>query len=338
MAETIRKQRHHQQWINRVWYGRSLISPALLPLSGLYWALMSIRKAFFHSVLVRPRKFEFPVIVVGNITVGGTGKTPMVIYLCEALKQLGYRPGVASRGYGGEQRCSTLVDASHRAHQVGDEPLLIHQRSGMPVVVGSNRIKVIEHLICKQQCNIVICDDGLQDYRFVHDIEITMVDSDRCFGNRRLLPAGPLRESIKKVFNSDFCVVAGHPVQDISADTMQYSVNNVYHLNQAEHSLNLTALRGKPVHAVAGIANPQRFFDLLTAHGLQVIPHPLDDHTQLSPQNLQFPDDNPVLITEKDAVKCTQFKLENVWVLPVTAQLPATFLTRIEKLLREQHG
>ncbi len=338
MADSNSIQIKNQQWINRVWYGRSLVSILLLPLSGLYWLLISTRKAFYNSFLFSKKQFERPVVVVGNITVGGTGKTPMVIYLCEQLKKLGYQPGVASRGYGGSVRSATLVSNAHDAKQVGDEAILIFKRTHCPVMIGSNRVEVINALIVQKQCNIVICDDGLQDYRFIHDVEIVMIDGDRQFGNTRLLPAGPLRESIGKIFKSDFCVATGQSCPDISADTMLLQTHELYALNDVTKTLELDTLRGETVHAVAGIANPQRFFDTLAAQGLSVIPHAHKDHAELVSQDLQFPDDYPVLITEKDAVKCTHFDLENVWVLPVSVQLPVDFTGRVQQLLRNCHG
>ena len=338
MADSNSIQHQNHQWINRVWYGRSLISTLFLPLSILYWLLISLRKAFYNSFLFSKKKFENPVIVVGNITVGGTGKTPMVIYLCEQLKKLGYQPGVASRGYGGSVRSTTLVENAHSADQVGDEAVLIFDRTRCPVMVGSDRVRVIDALMDRQHCNVVICDDGLQDYRFVHNVEIVMIDGERRFGNKRLLPAGPLRESISKIFKSDFCVVTGKSLPEISADTMLLQTQKLYALNEPHKTLEFDLLSGKTIHAVAGIANPQRFFDVLAALGLRVVPHAYKDHAEITLQDLQFPDEYPVLITEKDAVKCKRFNLENVWVLPVTAQLPPKFIIRVQQLLRVFHG
>ena len=338
MADSNSIQHKSQQWINRVWYGRSLISVLLLPLSGLYWIVIAIRKTFYNSLLFTKKQFKSPVIVVGNITVGGTGKTPMVIYLCEELKKLGFRPGVASRGYGGSVRSTTLVENTHGADQVGDEAVLIFNRARVQVMVGSNRVEVIDALINQQHCDVVICDDGLQDYRFTRNVEIVMIDGDRVFGNKKLLPAGPLRESISKIFKCDFRVVTGHSLPEVSADTMLLQTQELHALNESHKKCELDTLAGKTVHAVAGIANPKRFFDLLAMHGLLVISHAYNDHAEFTRRDLQFPDDYPVLITEKDAVKCNGFDMENVWVLPITAQLPVDFITRVQQLLGERHG
>lgn len=338
MADSNPNQYKNQLWINRVWYGRSLISTLLLPLSGLYWVIILLRQVFYNSFLFNKKQFEHPVIVVGNITVGGAGKTPMVIYLCNELRKHGYKPGIASRGYGGNISAATLVQKTHNAVQVGDEPVLIFNRTNVPVMVGANRVEVINTLLNIHHCDLVICDDGLQDYRFNHDVEILMIDGDRQFGNQRLLPAGPLREPLSRLAKCDLRVVTAKPVLSLSKDTMQYEVLEIVMVGHPDEKMSLDALRGQTVHAVAGIANPKRFFDLLQSHGLQVIEHAYEDHAVFSSGDLQFPDDYSVLITEKDAVKCSTLELENVWYLPVTAQLPGTFIPRVQQLIRESDG
>lgn len=338
MAESQPTRINSQGWINRVWYGRSVISLLLLPLSGLFWVVITIRKIVYTSIPGLRRKFPVPIIVVGNISVGGTGKTPMVIYLCEELKNLGYKIGVASRGYGGDVTVRTLLQSSHSANEVGDEPILIFKRTNVPVMVGANRSEIIDRLISDHQCEIVVCDDGLQDYRFVHDIEISMVDGDRQFGNRRLLPAGPLRERVNRVFECDLQVVTSRSVPELSADCMKFQIHDLVAINDPNSRRPIRSLKGKTAHAIAGIANPRRFFDLLRAQGLKLIEHAYDDHAVYSPSDFEFPDNYPVLITEKDAVKCVNFDAENVWYLPVTAQLPDSFVPRIQQLLRGLNG
>ena len=338
MAESQQARVNSQRWINRVWYGRSVISLLLLPLSGIFWLVITFRKLVYTSIPGLRRKYSVPIIVVGNVSVGGTGKTPMVIFLCEQLKKLGYKPGIASRGYGGGVTACTLLQSSHSANEVGDEPILIFKRTNVPVMVGANRIEVIEKLISDHQCEIVICDDGLQDYRFVHDIEISMVDGDRQFGNKRLLPAGPLREQVSRVSECDLQVVTSRSVPELSTDCMNYQVHDLVAINDPNSRRPIGSLNGKTVHAIAGIANPRRFFDLLRAHGLKLIEHAYDDHAVYSPADFEFPDNYPVLITEKDAVKCINFNANNVWYLPVTAQLPDSFVPRIQQLLRGLNG
>lgn len=338
MAESQQARVNSQGWINRVWYGRSVISLLLLPLSGLFWFVITIRKFVYTSIPGIRRKYSVPIIVVGNISVGGTGKTPMVIYLCDELKKLGYKLGIASRGYGGDVTACTLLQSSHSAKEVGDEPILIFKRTNVPVMMGANRTDVIDRLISDHQCQIVICDDGLQDYRFVHDIEISMVDGDRQFGNKRLLPAGPLRERVNRVSECDLQVVTSRSVPELSEYCMKFQLHDLVAINDPNSRRLIESLRGKTAHAVAGIANPDRFFALLRAQGLNLIEHAYDDHTVYSPGDFEFPDNYPVLMTEKDAVKCINFNVNNVWYLPVTAQLPDTFVPRIQKLLRGLNG
>ena len=338
MAKSKQSRSANQQWINRIWYERSFISLFLLPLSVLFWFAITLRKTIYFTIPSLRQKFSVPIIVVGNITVGGTGKTPMVIYLCEELAKLGIKPGVASRGYGADINSTISIRADHRAKQVGDEPMMIFARTNQPVVVGPDRKDVIGELIKEHQCNVVICDDGLQDYRFVHDIEILMVDGDRQFGNGWLLPAGPLRERIKRASDCDFKVVTATECLEISGDTMKFDVQELVNLREHKRRVSVRSFVSQTVHAVAGIANPERFFALLRSHGLNIIEHAFPDHAVYTANDLEFADQYPVLMTEKDAVKCMGFGLSNVWYLPVRAKLPESFIPRIENLLRGLNG
>ena len=327
-----------QNWINRIWYERSLIAILLWPLSMLFWLIISVRKAIYFVIPGLRRQFSVPVIVVGNITVGGTGKTPMVIYISDELVKLGYKPGVASRGYGADINTTVSLHANHSPQEVGDEPLLIFQRTNVPVVVGSDRKQVIQELIDEHQCDVIICDDGLQDYRFVHDIEIVMIDGDRRFGNERLLPAGPLRERINRTSSCDFKVVTACDCPEISSDFLEFQLQELVNLANPAERASIEVFVGQAVHAVAGIANPSRFFNLLISHGIAVIEHPFPDHAIYIASDFEFADKNTVLITEKDAVKCREFNLSNVWYVPVSARLPDTLMPRISKLLKEYDG
>ncbi len=333
----VRKIDLHK-WINCVWYGRSAVSVFLLPFSVLFFIGSVIRKSFYNCIPGLQYNFMVPVIVVGNLTIGGTGKTPMVIYLARQLTKLGYHPGVASRGYGVDLKSAISLQASHSATEVGDEPCLIYKNTEAPVVVGPDRKEVINQLISHNNCNVVICDDGLQDYRFVHDIEILMVDGDRQFGNRKLLPAGPLRERIQRGRRCDFIVATASQVPEISSDWMELEADRLVNLHNLEIQMDLAKLAGQKVHAVAGIGNPQRFFNYLLKYGLVVIKHSFPDHARYSPVDFEFRDEYPILMTEKDAVKCTGFELKNAWYLPVVAKLPGSFMPRVETLLRGLNG
>ncbi len=332
--KTNAKQRTHE-WVNSVWYGQSKLSNLLLPLSAVF-ALSAKARQWKQSK--SKIKFSVPVIVVGNISVGGTGKTPMVVALVNELQQLGYKPGVASRGYGGQATQALLVTDAHNAEQVGDEPLLIANSTQAMVVVGQNRMEVIEALINSYHCDVIVCDDGLQDYRFEHDIEIIMVDGDRIFGNHKLLPAGPLREPLSRLQRANFVIATSTPVPAVSGDCMKFQLAECMQLTNPENRRSLDQFKGQSVHAVAGIGNPDRFFNSLTALGLKVIKHPYPDHAHYELSDFSFSDQNPILMTEKDAVKCRQLSLDNAWYVPVQTILPENFMSRLNTLLRNING
>ena len=269
---------------------------------------------------------------------GGTGKTPMVTALVKQLQQQGYNPGVASRGYGGQAIKATLVNQSHNAEQVGDEPLLIFNSTQALVVVGQNRLDVIGDLINTHHCDLIVCDDGLQDYRFEHDIEIIMVDGDRVFGNQKLLPAGPLREPIRRLQKADFVVATSKSVPAVSGDCMKLKLTECVQLNNPDNKRSLDQFKDLAVHAVAGIGNPNRFFNSLRSLGLKVVEHPYPDHARYELSNFSFSDQNPILMTQKDAVKCSQLSLDNAWYVPVQTILPDGFVPRLNTLLRNING
>ncbi len=327
--------RSTHQWAEALWYGNSRFAVVLSPLTSIFLFLSRIRK---WKQSLSKSKFTVPVIVVGNITVGGTGKTPMVITLMNNLKQMGYAPGVASRGYGGSLTQITLINESHSASVAGDEPVMIFRNTQCPVVVSQNRPDAIKKLINVHHCNVVICDDGLQDYRFEHDVEIAMVDGERVFGNGRLLPAGPLRESISRLNNVDFIVTTSKSLPTVSQDCMHLQIDECRQLNNPQNKRRIEQFKGKLVHAVAGIGNPHRFFSHLTSLGLNVMEHPFRDHAQYSLEDFNFSEQYPILMTEKDAVKCMDMEIDNAWYLPVKAQLPENFMTRLKVLLRNVDG
>lgn len=325
------------KWLTQRWYRRSLLSWCLLPLAWLYQLISSLRRLAYQKDWLTRHKLPVPVIVVGNISVGGTGKTPFVIWLVEQLRQAGYQPGVVSRGYGGHSSHYPLdVDSQSSTRQVGDEPLLIHQRTGCPVVVDPNRPRAAVHLLAKHHCDVVISDDGLQHYALQRDIEIVLVDAGRRFGNKYCLPAGPLREPVSRLQQVDFIIYNGE--HSTASYQMQLNFNETYHLLTGE-SVSLTDFKGAEIHAVAGIGHPQRFFDQLAEQQLIVHPHPFADHWQFSASDFNFADDFPILMTEKDAVKCREFANKNMWYVPVSAQLSANLFAEIDhKLKRINHG
>ncbi|TMM46362.1 tetraacyldisaccharide 4'-kinase [Colwellia ponticola] len=330
--------------IEKVWFyqhpAKWLLVPLLLPLSALFWLLSALRRFSFTLGLSKSYQLSKPVIVVGNIGVGGNGKTPIVIYLVKLTRALGFNPGVISRGYGGQApHYPYLVTSDSTTAAAGDEPVLIQQRCQVPVAVGSDRIASAELLIA-QGCDIIISDDGLQHYRLARDIELIIVDGKRLFGNGLLLPAGPLREGQWRLAKSDLVIFngkssthqAGSDTMDNDAKTtdkipsaplhMTLQATEVCHLLSGERlSLAKFVTLHGAVNAIAGIGAPQRFFDTLTDNNVQIITQQsFVDHHHFTRDDFHALDDNiPLLMTEKDAVKCRDFGQENWWYLPVDA-------------------
>jgi tetraacyldisaccharide 4'-kinase len=325
------------QLVNRLWYQGSRKYCLLLPFSGVFYLLTQIRKLYYKNIYTR-KVFPVPVITVGNLTVGGSGKTPMVIYLVNVLREIGYKPGVVARGYKSNAGSPQAVDDDCQSSDVGDEPLLIYLKTGVPVVVGKNRVKNIDFLIDSHPCDIVICDDGLQDYRFRPAVEIVMVDGERKFGNRQLLPAGPLRESERRLKECDYVIATATPLPDMAQYFMSTEFVNAVKLNNVDSSRDIKSWVGTTVHAVAGIGNPERFFNSLKRLGISIIRHPFADHAEYSVKDLTFNDQLPVLMTEKDAVKCRNMDIDNAWYAPIKAIMPKQFISELKIKLRVNDG
>lgn len=320
LIEKVWFESHHAKW----W-----LVPLLLPLTALFFLLSSLRRFAFGHGLFKSYSVNKPVIIVGNIGVGGNGKTPVVIHLVELAKTLGFKPGVISRGYGGKAETYpySLSDNSTTEH-AGDEPILIFKRCHVPVVVGSNRVANAQKLI-ELGCDVIISDDGLQHYRLQRDLEIIVVDGKRLFGNGLLLPAGPLRERTSRLTNADIVIFNGEcksrdvdfQIKDKSLMTLV--ATKLCHI-QTNEEVSLTDFleSNDKVNAIAGIGSPQRFFDTLQHLGFDLVKQQgFIDHKNFIPNDFnQFKDDLPLLMTEKDAVKCQQFAQGNWWYLPVDAQ------------------
>lgn len=307
-----------RRWWEKVWYQpHHPIAILLLPFSYLYRLIINLRSFLYSKRLLKTVTAKVPVIVVGNITVGGTGKTPMVIWLAEWLKQQGYTPGIVSRGYGAKTKnFSQWVYPDSNALQVGDEPLLIAQRTQCPVVIAPKRIQAIATLLANSQCNIIISDDGLQHYAMSRSIELVMVDAEREFGNGWCLPAGPLREPLSRLKTVDFIVMQGHG--GFAQYTMQLEATKFFNLKNSNKIFELANIR-QPIHAVAAIGNPQKFFNNLRQLGLIIIEHSFSDHYFFKPGELNF--QGIVIMTEKDAVKYRPYADERHWFLRVDAQI-----------------
>ncbi len=311
--------------IEQSWYQRGCCWTILLkPFAFIYGIIIKIRKWLYQKNIFPSYKLPVPVIIVGNIMVGGTGKTPLVIWLSHFLSRHGYKPAVISRGYGGKINHPHRVMINDDPKQVGDEALLLARRCDCPVIVNRNRVAAAKKAIADYQCNILISDDGLQHYALERDIQIAVFDGERRVGNDLLLPAGPLREPSRRIHGRmDFIVLNGWAKAD--EYLMTYIPNQVYRLDKPEVTKPLAEFSQQPVHAVAAIGNPERFFTSLEKAGLQIIRHAYPDHYMFQPQDLVFADDNPCIMTEKDAVKCEKIIVNNGWVLPVEAQLEERF-------------
>jgi len=314
-----------EAWLNRIWYEGSPPPWWLRSLSGVYAAVTAVRRDLYRSGLRRSTRIEIPVIVVGNLSVGGTGKTPLVLWLVQQLKVRGLRPGIVTRGFGGRAGPPRLLQPDADAAEAGDEPVLLMRRSGVPVAVGRDR-PAAAALLFRAGCDLIVSDDGLQHYALERDCEIVVIDGLRRLGNGRLLPAGPLREAPQRLRGIDALVINGG---DVAAVTGAAAFEHTFAMALAASSAvalvggairPLSAFRGAPVHAVAGIGNPRRFFATLRQAGLELIEHALADHARIGAADIRYPDSNPVLMTEKDAVKCAQLADERHWYVPVDAR------------------
>jgi tetraacyldisaccharide 4'-kinase len=295
----------------------------------MYALVVRARSTGYAWGWLRSHRLERPVIVVGNITVGGSGKTPLVIWLVAQLRAAGLSPGVVLRGYGGSAvgaGKAVRVQVDSDPEVVGDEALLLRRRTGAPVAVCRDRVRAAR-LLLADGVTVLVADDGLQHLALARDFEIAVIDGERGLGNGYLLPAGPLRESSERLAHVDAVVVTGEGAYRAALDagpgrpwfTMQLQGERLLPLAGGEEGIALATLAGRTVHAIAGIGNPQRFFAQLRTAGLQVIEHAFPDHHRLRAQELAFDDSLPVLMTEKDAVKCAALAGPNRWYLPVTA-------------------
>jgi tetraacyldisaccharide 4'-kinase len=304
------------------WYRRGAIAWLLWPLSLLFGVVFFCRDILYKLRIFKSGHPGIPVIVVGNVTVGGSGKTPLALWIAEFLKSKGWSPGIVSRGYKGEGTAPRAATIASEPAEVGDEPVILARRSGCPVWVGADRLAVIAALrAANPQVDLVILDDGLQHYRLRRDLEIAVVDA-RGLGNGFLLPAGPLREPAWRLSTVDGVVSHGSSFKGYA---MALEGDVVHRMTDARDRQPLKAFAGQRVHAVAGIGDPNRFFLQLGRAGIKVLPHPFADHHAFTPRELDFGDELPVLMTEKDAVKLRHAAQPGWWVLPVTARLDAAF-------------
>ncbi len=333
-----------------IWYGRSRsrMSLFLLPFSWLFRAIVALRRLAYQTGLFRSVWVERPVIVVGNITVGGTGKTPVVLWLVEQLRAAGHTPGIISRGYRGRSASWPLdVTADSNTMETGDEPVMLAQHSGCIVVAGPDRVAAARQAIARG-ADVIVSDDGLQHYRLGRNCELAVIDAQRGLGNGRLLPAGPLRETADRLRQVDAILLKSASLEPYRSglglfkprELPEGPTPRIPFLIQAGFVRSLVTLeqrtladfKGQPVHAVAGIGNPEAFFATLRSAGIIVLAHALPDHARIGPADLAFGDPAPVLMTEKDAVKCRDHNDPRLWVVVADAEIapgPASLLMSI---------
>lgn len=325
-----------KELIENIWYSRLRhpLGIVLIPFAWLYSLIIMIRRLCYQSGLIAVNQVDAPVIIIGNISVGGTGKTPLVIWLAEYFKKKGFKPGVISRGYGGKSTNKPQqVRIDSDPSIVGDEAVLIAKNTACPVAVAVQRRRAAEELIAHYGCDLILCDDGLQHYALARDLEIAVLDGQRRFGNGRCLPAGPLREPVSRL-NSVDLIVSKH-IASRHEFKMEYMYSDLVSVSDSTQTMSISDLSGQSVHAIAGIGNPDRFFAYLRNQKIKLILHEFPDHHPFTAEDINFNDGLPVVLTEKDAVKCNTFSGKQHWFLPIKASLPESFTYRLDTLMKE---
>ncbi len=321
------------RWLQQAWYEGHPLLNVLTPLEGLYRKVVARQRQQFLSGEKAVYRAPVPVLVVGNITVGGTGKTPTILWLIERCRQLGLRVGVVSRGYGAKPPSYPWrVTADGNAAECGDEPLMLVQRSGVPLMIDPNRPRAAQTLLAQEPLDILLSDDGLQHHALGRDLELVVIDHARGLGNGRCLPAGPLREPLERLHDVDACLLNGALQDDASGYAMQLRPTMLVNVQSGQRVALSHFASGQTLHAVAGIGNPERFFTTLEGLHWRPIRHAFADHAIYTAASLPA-DELPLVMTEKDAVKCRAFARDNWWYLAVDAELSAAFTAWLDEQL-----
>lgn len=329
------------EFITKAWYEGALWLYLLWPLSVLYRIITFLRRLAFQNGILKTHQVNVPVLVVGNITVGGTGKSPLVTYLVETLRQRGFNPGIVSRGYGAKLGKNQVREVFKHSlpQEVGDEPLMLKAKLDCPVFVSPSRVLAAKSLH-DAGCDIIISDDGMQHYALHRDLEICVFDAERKWGNGHLLPMGPLREPLNRLSTIPFVVINGtdnvlsfpRNLAQPKAFSMNLVPQNLVNLHTGEKR-DLAEFKARKVHAVAAIGNPQRFFQALSTAGLLLETHSFGDHHAYQADDFNFKEELTIVMTEKDAVKCDGFELKDAWYLPVRAELSGDLVGQVLEYL-----
>lgn len=321
--------------LTAAWYAGHPALGLLRPLEWLYRAVVQRKRARFLAGEGEIYRAPVPVVVVGNITVGGTGKTPMILWLIEHCRRQGLRVGVVSRGYGAQPpHWPWRVQADQTASVAGDEPLLIVQRSRVPLVIDPDRSRAVTALLMTESLDLILSDDGLQHYRLARDLELVLIDAARGLGNRRCLPAGPLREPVERLQSVDALLYNGAASDPEGGYAFSLQPRALINLRSGEQRPLSHFPPGQALHAVAGIGNPQRFFNTLEGLHWRPVAHAFADHAPYSAELLAFSPALPLVMTEKDAVKCRAFAADDWWYLAVDAEPSSAFVGWLDQQLQ----
>ena len=336
--------RTNDNWLQEIWYGKSPVYWLLLPLTAVFAVLVAVRRWLYQRRILSVHAVGVPVVVVGNINVGGTGKTPVTLWIAKALRHKGLSPFIVSRGYGGDVGPVPVeVTADSAPSVVGDEALVLAAQSGCRMVVHPDRVAAAREAV-RLGADIIVADDGLQHYRLGRDVEIVVVDGERRFGNGTMLPAGPLRESVSRLRAVDAVLLNGGDVTAESTglvrrDAIRFRLraSAVARLDDSDVR-HLDDFANETVHAVAGIGHPERFFSMLESRAINVIRHPLPDHADIGEDDVRFDDDHEVLMTQKDAVKCRGFDAARLWYVPVDVEFEGQGAESLLRIIESKSG
>ena len=323
---------NNSSFVINAWYQKHLWLYLLLPFSWIFTYLTNRRRRKYLKNQISSFKTDTPVVVIGNINIGGTGKTPLVKHIASKLKERGLKVGIVSRGYGGNFSGTLRVDDNTEYKKSGDEAQMLANLN-VPLYLDKNRPRAIQNLINENDCDVILSDDGLQHYKMYRDIEIIVIDGSRRLGNGLTFPAGPLRESSKRLKTGNYIINNGGPTED-GEILMTLQPSKFVHLNTGKsYDIDKWPMHNQ-IHAVAGLGNPGRFFDTLSQLNFDIERHPFPDHHQFEESDLEFLDHHPIIMTEKDAARCKNFENPRIWYLTVEPKIEESFINDLESRIR----